>query len=318
MAELKLENGDFYEGDVVDNKPHGKGKYTTPNGNIYEGDFADGRPHGQGKYTFASGAVYEGDFADGKLNGKGKYTYENGDVYEGDWVNNNRTGNGKYTYASGKIEEGQWKDDKFKGVKGDKIAVLVFTAGTLLFAAFFAFLFIKLSSVSSDKAEVPQQRMVAGTVPSFVSDAVKNAPPDALVGIGVAKMATLSQSMTIATVRARADIARQINLVILQMVREYAAVNDTDHSTGVIFQERITVTTSKAGLSEVKRIEMDEDEEGNFWVVVMMEKENVSDSISRAHDEVKSDFSQMPSFDVGKMLPRALDYAVKEEIVVAR
>ena len=60
-------------------------------GSVYEGDFVDGKRTGKGKYTYTSGSVYEGDFVDGNFTGKGKYTYANGDVYEGDFVDGNFT-----------------------------------------------------------------------------------------------------------------------------------------------------------------------------------------------------------------------------------
>lgn len=41
------------------------GKLTWANGDVYEGDYYDGRPHGQGKMTYASGLVEEGTFKDG-------------------------------------------------------------------------------------------------------------------------------------------------------------------------------------------------------------------------------------------------------------
>ena len=115
VQSLKYTNGDLYEGDVVNGKKHGKGKYTYAAGGFYEGDYADDKKHGKGKYTSANGNVYEGDFADGRYNGRGKYTSVNGDVYEGDFVNNKKHGKGKYTYATGDVYEGDFADDKYNG-----------------------------------------------------------------------------------------------------------------------------------------------------------------------------------------------------------
>ena len=48
------------------------------------------------------------------------------------------------------------------------------------------------------------ERAVPGGFPEFVKKAILNAPEDVLVGIGNAKLASLSQSRTISTNRARA------------------------------------------------------------------------------------------------------------------
>jgi hypothetical protein len=59
------------------------------------------------------------------------------------------------------------------------------------------------------------ERHVAGRVPQFVRDALRNAPENALVGIGTAKMSTVGQSRIIAATRGRADLSRQINSIAI-------------------------------------------------------------------------------------------------------
>jgi hypothetical protein len=48
-------NGDRYEGDLADNKFHGRGKYFMTTGEKYEGDWEDGLKHGRGKWYFENG-----------------------------------------------------------------------------------------------------------------------------------------------------------------------------------------------------------------------------------------------------------------------
>ena len=43
-------NGDKYEGQFINGKRQGKGKYIYKNGDIYEGDFNQGLKEGKGKY----------------------------------------------------------------------------------------------------------------------------------------------------------------------------------------------------------------------------------------------------------------------------
>jgi hypothetical protein len=108
-------DGAVYEGDFVNGLQHGKGKMTYPDGAIYEGGYKDGQQHGKGKYKWPDGEGYEGDYVNGKCHGTGKYTYANGQVYEGDYVENIRHGKGKKTYPDGRVEDGKWENGKFVG-----------------------------------------------------------------------------------------------------------------------------------------------------------------------------------------------------------
>lgn len=78
---LEYENG-LYEGYVVANKRHGKGRYTWKDGNWYEGDWEDDLKHGTGKFVWTTGDSYEGEYNKDKRDGVGIKIYTNGDKYE--------------------------------------------------------------------------------------------------------------------------------------------------------------------------------------------------------------------------------------------
>jgi len=68
---IKMGNGNNYEGDILNGKPHGKGKWTFPDGIIYEGNFQDGLCQGEGKMTYPNGIEFVGNFNKcEKVNGK--------------------------------------------------------------------------------------------------------------------------------------------------------------------------------------------------------------------------------------------------------
>ena len=96
-------------------------------------------------------------------------------------------------------------------------------------------------------------REIPDNAPQFVRDAAENAPNDAFVGIGTARSASLSMARTTAATRARADISRQID----------TTVENSEDGT-------VILTVSKAELTDSKIIGEDLDDEGNYWVVVMM------------------------------------------------
>ena len=129
---IEFDNGDVYEGEMVNGLRHGKGKYTWANGDFYEGEWAKGWRSGFGIYksysknevdgsTFAS-YVYEGDWKNSKKHGHGvatgyKAVAPTGRIcfdwsYDGEWIEDNRHGNGKYTYADGSYFTGVWENNK--------------------------------------------------------------------------------------------------------------------------------------------------------------------------------------------------------------
>ena len=59
------------------------------NGNImYDGDWINNKREGNGKYIFENGEYYIGQYKNGLRNGKGTMYYSNGNIkYEGDWIN---------------------------------------------------------------------------------------------------------------------------------------------------------------------------------------------------------------------------------------
>ncbi len=108
-------NGATYEGDWSDDCPHGKGKYTYENGDIYDGDWKNGERSGNGTYITAYGHLYFGGYENDQKNGHGKFMNPNGDMYAGGIKNNQKHGHGKYIFISGQTYEGEFKNDHRDG-----------------------------------------------------------------------------------------------------------------------------------------------------------------------------------------------------------
>ena len=109
------EEGNYYEGDLLNGIPNGQGTMTYTNGDVYTGEWKDGLKSGQGTITYASGTVYEGEWKDDKRNGQGTYTWASGNIYVGEFKDNVRNGHGTVTWTDGTVYEGEWKDDKANG-----------------------------------------------------------------------------------------------------------------------------------------------------------------------------------------------------------
>ena len=66
----------MYDGEFVNDKMKGKGKYINEYGNYYIGEWINGNEHGKGILYYKNGNIkFEGNFADGKYEGKGKYIW---------------------------------------------------------------------------------------------------------------------------------------------------------------------------------------------------------------------------------------------------
>ena len=111
------ENGDYYIGEMLDDKSHGKGILYYKNGNVlYDGEFVYGKKQGLGKRIYKSGNYYIGQWLNDKKHGKGIEYYKNDNIkYDGEFVNDKFEGNGKYIFESGNYYIGQWLNGKAHG-----------------------------------------------------------------------------------------------------------------------------------------------------------------------------------------------------------
>ena len=55
VGSCSTRDGGKYQGEIVANKPHGKGKVVYPNGDVYEGQFVKGKRNGKGVFSYADG-----------------------------------------------------------------------------------------------------------------------------------------------------------------------------------------------------------------------------------------------------------------------
>ena len=94
---------------------------TYNEGDTYNGDLLNGVRHGQGTYTWANGDTYVGPFDQyGYMSGEGIKTYANGDVYKGEVYYSYATGEGTRTYSNGDVQVGIFKHDVLAAGQGTK------------------------------------------------------------------------------------------------------------------------------------------------------------------------------------------------------
>ena len=167
-----------------------------------------------------------------------------------------------------------------------KIAVLAAAVVALAFSA----------CATTEGVPQPSDHVGGGIWPPAITRFMNNAPDDVLYGIGVANMATLSHSRTLAATRARAEIVRQMGVMIEDMVRDYVAGSEVDHSAVIAFQENITVQLARGELVGSTIVAEDRDSEG-VWAVVMLNRADAVREINQAQAAARLAVPAMASFD---------------------
>ena len=124
---IEYNNGEYYIGQIKNDKRSGKGKLYYKNNNL----------------------KYEGDFADDKFEGHGKLIYENGEYYVGEFKDNKKNGEGTIFYPDDTIKfKGVFINDKYKPKKINHLC-LYYIIGFLV--AFFSFLIIYKNIINKNK-----------------------------------------------------------------------------------------------------------------------------------------------------------------------
>jgi len=125
IVKLKMDDGSYYEGQVKNGLPHGKGIQVYSNDDNpkffkrYEGEWKNGIKNGNGKAYHSSGTYYKGNWKNGDLHGQGSMIYFNGARFDGRFEYGDAS-NGFYRYANGIQYIGDMKDGEPHG-KGKRI-----------------------------------------------------------------------------------------------------------------------------------------------------------------------------------------------------
>jgi hypothetical protein len=119
FAEINLENGDHYFGQISNRNIDGIGEYIfSPQNPIfkhYKGNFHLGKRHGHGQLSYHDGSTYIGNFSEDLKHGKGEYTWISGNTYHGDFHLDQRQGTGRFLWANGDLYTGKFQNNKRNG-----------------------------------------------------------------------------------------------------------------------------------------------------------------------------------------------------------
>lgn len=120
VMRITFPDGATYEGEMVDGRITGFGKYMSSTGVVDEGTFHDGLLHGEGcSRRFPDGSKQEGTFVQGQLHGQGKQVERNGDSYDGFFENGVKQGRATSYFAKKSSKHvGFWHENAMDG-RGD-------------------------------------------------------------------------------------------------------------------------------------------------------------------------------------------------------
>jgi len=105
----------------------------------------------------------------------------------------------------------------------------------VFFAAFVAVVVLFATSCAS----------VPDPVSEFIRDARRNAPENALLGIGSSTHSNRSLARNAAEARARAEVARQVEAVVSNMMTDYTAGSEAEQRALLQFTENVTRTLAQ-------------------------------------------------------------------------
>lgn len=103
-------------------------------------------------------------------------------------------------------------------------------------------------------------------VPESIKNAIRNAPEDALLGVGSAKTESDGESILLAECHAREEIARQIKTLIRDTTKEYP---DTTGQT-----EELVEAIATASVRGSRVVVREKTSDGAWWCVVELQKNN--------------------------------------------
>ena len=105
-------DGMIYFGPILQNRPHGHGKFISSNGTTCEGEFLYGKRVGEFKTNYKNGDIEVQNFVNGVLEGKSFINYASGDSYTETWKEGKRDGKAKYCKVDGTVIEGKFVEGK--------------------------------------------------------------------------------------------------------------------------------------------------------------------------------------------------------------
>jgi len=120
------------------------------------------------------------------------------------------------------------------------------------------------------------------SINNFMSQARRSAPEGAIVGFGLAQHGTPSLSMVSAEIRARAEVARQVESIVTTMGADYMAGSEASPQTVTSFTEAVTRVLAAQQLQGVTVLDSYIARDGTVLVAVAIPRASAQTQIVTA------------------------------------
>ena len=127
---------------------------------------------------------------------------------------------------------------------------------------------VAIAATSCVSGPAPAAGPVNDPVSDFIREVRRGAPENALLGIGTSNHTNRGLARTTAETRARAEIARQVEVVINNMILDYTAGSEAQQAALLSFQQN--VTSSLAQQTQRGAIIQDETNIGGEQIVIVV------------------------------------------------
>lgn len=151
-----------------------------------------------------------------------------------------------------------------------------------------------------------------------VDRARRDAPADTLVGIGNAKMGTVSLSRQVAQARARIELSQAMDVTVRNMLRDFTMNSEMDTAAAISFQESMSVALSESRLLGARVWSEHQDADGSWWAVMHLDKDSFIQEISQAQAQARLEVPMMMSFDAEDRMNDAFDEMYRRQRQVGR
>ncbi|MCL2193102.1 MAG: LPP20 family lipoprotein [Treponema sp.] len=149
--------------------------------------------------------------------------------------------------------------------------------------AFFAALVVAVAFAAASCGTAAPAVAPGDPVGDFITEARRNANENALLGIGTARHSNRALATQTATARALADIARQLNVVVSNMITDYIAGSEAEPQAMLAFQESVTQTLARERLVGTRPI-AERMIDGEMVVVMELAPSNAATNIMNASE----------------------------------
>ena len=144
-----------------------------------------------------------------------------------------------------------------------------------------------------------------------IASFVANPPIDEkyIYGIGSAKLASTSESLSTSDARARTDIALKLDVEVKAMINDYQRTSGTvtNQAAGLEFVENVSQQLTKANLRGVEVVKREQTADGAYWALARLSKADAAKAAADVLETEASRYAEFKAMEALKMMEHQLN-----------